>query len=109
VAEAWQVDCVFQQLNADQPAALRQGQVLDRLPVEVRQVLGALGGVGTRLQRLVGSADGEGEAGAEAVRGAHQVAEVQRLGDALRADGEIAARQRGMNWLVHGLASLQPV
>src|SRR5438046_10663856 len=66
------------------------------------QVLPALGGVRACLQRLIGGADGEREARAETVRGAHQVAEVQRLRDALRTDGEMATRGRLQHWLVHG-------
>ena len=62
MAEARQVDRLVQQLHPDQPAALGQRQLVDALPVVVRQVLLALGGVGARLQRLVGGADGKGEA-----------------------------------------------
>ena len=107
VAEARQVDRLVQQLHPDQPAPVRQRQLVDLGPVVMRQVLAALGGIGARLQRLVGGADGEGEAGAEPVRGAHQVAEVQRLRDALGADGEIAARKRRRRWLVHGSLPLR--
>jgi len=43
------------------------------------------------LLRLVAGADGKRERRAEPVRRAHQVAEVEALGDPLRADAEIAA------------------
>ena len=82
-------------LDADQLATLRQRELRRLPPVVVRQVPLALRGVGARLHGLIAGADGEGEAGAEAVRRAHQVAEVQRLRHALGADREIAARQRG--------------
>ena len=74
-------------------------------PIVVRQVLGALGGIGARLQRLVRRPDREREAGPEPVGGAHQVAEVQRLRDALGTDPEVAAGQCGGLCLAHGASS----
>ncbi len=71
--EARQIDCVRQKLHAHQLAAFRQRQILESAPVEVRQVLGALGGIGTCLQRLVRRAERKGEACAEAMCRAHQL------------------------------------
>ena len=53
VAEARQVDRLVQQLDADEPAALGQRQLLHACPVVVRQMLAAFGGIGARLQGLV--------------------------------------------------------
>ena len=106
--EARQIDGLVQQLHADQPAACRQHQIADARPIVMRQVLRALGGIGARLQRLIGCADGKREARPEPVGRAHQVAEVQRLRDALGADPEVAAGQCGWLCFVHWRLVLIP-
>ncbi len=56
-----------------------------------RQMGGSLGGVGLRLERPLIGADGKDEVRPEGVGRAQEIAEIDGLGDALDADGEIAA------------------
>src|SRR5687768_4342549 len=48
--------------------------------------------IGEEVERVGMGADGEHEAGPECVRRTEQIAEIERLGNTLRADAEIAAR-----------------
>src|ERR1700694_4927270 len=53
-----------------------------------------LGGIGPHLQSPFFGAEGKDEARPERMRRAHEIAEIDGLGDAFDADGEIAARRR---------------
>src|SRR5262245_57643985 len=106
MAKAWQLDGPIEQLHAHESAAFRQGQLADALPVVVWQMLAAFGGIRPRFQGRVAGTDREGKAGAKSVSGAHQVAEVQGLGDALRSNGEVTPGGQRRYWLVHDVRPL---
>ena len=91
--ESSAVRAPLEDLDPDQAAAFRQFEIGEAPPMIERE-----GGSrpsrcrgGSRMRGLVG-ADGEHEARAEGMRRAQQIAEIDGLGDALDADGEIAAR-----------------
>ncbi len=98
MAEAWQLHRVICQLHTNDLATARQRHVIHALPVVIGQVLGGLGGVGLKhLARAVGRAHGEHEAAAKGVCGAHDCAQIARLGDSLNADCEIASHEKGFS------------
>jgi hypothetical protein len=57
-------------------------------------------------QRPIVGADGEDKARPESMRRAHEIAEIDGLGDAFDTDGEVAARQEaGFSPLLSAIAS----
>lgn len=96
--ETRQFDGVVGELDADEGAAFRQAHLFHRVPRIVGDVIEAARGVAlVGLAHLGVRVDGEEEARPERMRGAHQRAEIHRLGDVLRADAEIAAHHQGWN------------
>src|SRR5690606_24400632 len=93
--EARQIYGILFELDANELATLWQNEVFDLGPIVMRQVPLSFRGVDSGLEGLVGCSDREGEAGAECVGGAHQVAEIERLRDALGAYGKVPA---GFGW-----------
>ena len=90
MGEARQVDGVVQQFEADELAAARQLQRLDRRIFVERHMLGRLGRIGLADHAQIHvRRDGEHEIRAEGVRRAKQTAGVHGLGDALDAQPEI--------------------
>ncbi len=90
--EGRQVDRILAQFDADQPAAARQHDIVDRIERIERQVARRIRGIRLlHLARLESRCHGEEEGGPEGMRRAQQVAQVHGLADALDADSEIAA------------------
>src|SRR5262249_37494481 len=85
---------LVQKLDANQATALRQLELGQAAPMIERDVRRCLRCVRPRLERFRVGADGEYEARTEGVGGAQQIDEIDGLGDALDADGEITARGR---------------
>jgi hypothetical protein len=87
--EGRQHDGVIGQFNTDQLAAARHLHLVNRVPLIKRDLALALGRIGpVALADGFDRVDGEHETGAERMTGAHQGAEVHRLGNAFCADGE---------------------
>ena len=99
MGEAREIVGLVEDFDPDQAASLGQLELFQASPVVDRQMDRGIRGVGANLEGLVVGADGEDEARAEGVRRAQQIAEIDGLGDALHADGEIAARygERGFH------------
>lgn len=92
VGEGRQLDRLVEKLDADQPAAARQAKLVDALPMIEGKVRGGPRCVGDGVHDARIGADGEGEACAEGVGRAKQIAEIDGLRGALDADGEKTAR-----------------
>ena len=88
VGEGRQLNRLVEKLDADQPAAARQAKLLDALPMIEGNVRGGPRGVGDGVHDARIGADGEGEACAEGVGRAKQIAEIDGLRGSLDADGE---------------------
>src|SRR5665811_2230180 len=86
-----QVGGLPEDLDAHQATALRQAQRLDVRPgIDGQMALGARG-VGAHLQGALVGANGEGEACAKGMSRPDETAEIDRLGNTLRADAKIPA------------------
>jgi hypothetical protein len=109
VAEARQQGRLVEQLHADQGAALRQGELLDRIDTVQRQLLLRVRGVGRRVADRVMGIDQEHEASAEGMGRADQVAQVHGLADPFRPDAEIAAHRPVPTRLNHQRSRVSPL
>jgi hypothetical protein len=94
VGEARQIGRLVEKFDPDQATAFGQRQLGKAWPMVVGQMGVGLGGIGPHLQSPFVGANGKDEARPERMRRAHEIAEIDGLGDALDANGEIATRRR---------------
>ncbi len=76
MTKARQVDGLVEQFHANELAALRQCDFIDRRPVEMWQMPLSFRGIRACLQRMISGADRESEACPKAVCSAHKIAKV---------------------------------
>jgi hypothetical protein len=94
VGKTRKIGRLVEDLNPDQAAAPRQPELGKAPPMIKRQMGRSLRRVRAHFERLFVGGDREHETCAEGMRRSEQIAEIDGLGDAFDADGEIAARRR---------------